>query len=143
MHGAALLYNHELAVASTNDTLEAQYRADLESWAASEGRSDREAQPLSEMWALLGDLGSRHSTRTRLFVEAWFAGAADPQRVITDPEWVSLIRDREREVKGRQARLSFDAARETWRGAAGAGQLEYRWASTQRQLLDIVTADGL
>ena len=42
------------------------------------------------------------------------------------------------EVKKRQARLSFVAAEETWRGAAGAGQLEYRWNSTQRQLLDIV-----
>jgi hypothetical protein len=34
--------------------------------------------------------------------------------------------------------LSYDAARETWRGAAGAGQLDFGWGSTQRQLLDIV-----
>jgi hypothetical protein len=80
-------------------------------------------------------------SRTRAFVEDWFRLTDEPARVLNDSVAVDRIRERERQVKGRQARLSFDAARETWRGAAGAGQLEYRWASTQRQLLDIVNAD--
>ncbi len=69
----------------------------------------------------------------------WAALTAEPLRVITDADLLTRIQERELEVKKRQARLSFTAAEETWRGAAGAGQLEYRWNSTQQQLLDIVT----
>ena len=69
----------------------------------------------------------------------WATLTTDPHRVLADAGLVARIQEREFEVKKRQARLSFAAAEETWRGAAGAGQLEYRWSSTQRQLLDIVT----
>lgn len=69
----------------------------------------------------------------------WVTLTSHPGRVVTDASLVDRIQQREFEVKKRQARLSFIAAEETWRGAAGAGQLEYRWNSTQRQLLDIVT----
>lgn len=138
MHGAALLYNNALAVAHEDDLLEAEYRRLLEDWISDEVRADRSATPLTELWALLADVGSRHSRQTRLFVEDWFRLTENPSRVLTDPGLVDRIRERERQVKNRQARLSYDAARETWRGAAGAGQLEYRWASTQRQLLDVM-----
>lgn len=87
---------------------------------------------------LLGDIGARYSSRTREFVEEWFSLTTDPSAVVIDRRLVDRVRARELDVKKGQARLSFDAARETWRGAAGAGQLEYRWASTQRQLLDII-----
>lgn len=140
MHGAALLYNHALAVASEQYQLQAHYRERLESWVDEEARADRAATPLSDSWVLLAEIGSRHSVHTRLFIEDWFSLTADPSLVLHDPRLLERVRERERQVKGRQARLSFDAARETWRGAAGAGQLEYRWASTQRQLLDIVGA---
>lgn len=140
LHGAALLYNYALAVATEDEEREADYRQRLSEWASAEARADREAAPLPELWALLADLGSRHSPRTRRFVEDWVELTAEPSRVLSDPALVDRVRDREREVKGRQARLTYDAARETWRGAAGAGQLEYRWASTQRQLTDIVSA---
>lgn len=138
MHGAALLYNHELAKRRSDEEAQAGYRDDLEAWASSEGAADRDKAPLDELWPLLGDLGSRHSSQTKRFVVDWAALMTDPGRVITDDALVSRIQDREFEVKKRQARLSFVAAEETWRGAAGAGQLEYRWSSTQRQLLDIV-----
>ena len=140
MHGAALLYNHALAVAHEDEDREAAYRSDLEEWSAGERRADRAATPLADSWALLAEVGSRHSAQTRAFVEDWFRLTEDPARVLDDSRLLDRVRERERQVKGRQARLSFDAARETWRGAAGASQLEYRWASTQRQLLDIVGA---
>ena len=70
----------------------------------------------------------------------WATLTTDPHaRYRPTRSLVDRIQEREFEVKKRQARLSFAAAEETWRGAAGAGQLEYRWNSTQRQLLDIVT----
>jgi hypothetical protein len=139
MHGAALLYNHELARRRGDGDGEADYRAELDEWATSESRVDPLLVPLDELWPLLGDLGSRHSPQTRRFVTDWGTLTTDPHRVLTDRGLVTRIQEREFEVKKRQARLSFAAAEETWRGAAGAGQLEYRWSSTQRQLLDIVT----
>ena len=73
-------------------------------------------------------------------MQDWFRIASDPARALDDPAARELVATRERLVKGRLARLSYDAARETWRGAAGAGQLDFRWGSTQRQVLDIVGA---
>jgi Family of unknown function (DUF6361) len=139
MHGAALLYNHELAKRRGDVEAEAEYRGELDEWATSESRVDPLLVPLDELWPLLGDLGSRHSPQTRRFVTDWGTLTTEPHRVLTDRGPVARIQEREFEVKKRQARLSFAAAEETWRGAAGAGQLEYRWNSTQRQLLDIVT----
>ena len=140
MHGAALLYNHALAVAHEDELREADFRERLDRWASDESRADREATPLTDLWILLAEIGSRHSGKTRVFVEDWFGLTEDPSRILADAALVECVRERERQVKQRQARLSYDAARETWRGAAGAGQLEYRWASTQRQLLDIMEA---
>lgn len=139
MHGAALLYNHELAKRRDDEEAELDYRKELEDWAAAETEADSSRAPLDALWPLLGDLGSRHSPQTRQFVTDWVALTSDPARVVSDASLVDRIQQREFEVKKRQARLSFIAAEETWRGAAGAGQLEYRWNSTQRQLLDIVT----
>jgi hypothetical protein len=139
MHGAGLLYNHELAKRRHDPEAEADYHRQLKDWAADEVAATNEITPLDELWPLLGDLGSRHSPQTRRFVTDWAALIADPHRVLTDGGLVARIQEREFEVKKRQARLSFVAAEETWRGAAGAGPLEYRWNSTQRQLLDIVT----
>ncbi len=52
-----------------------------------------------------------------------------------------LIHKRERHLKGEQARLDNQRARERWGGAAGADQLNYRWGKTERIALDII--DGL
>ena len=139
MHGAALLYNHELAKRRGDDAAEADYRGELEAWATGEAAANPQLAPLDELWPLLGDLGSRHSPQTRRFVTDWATLTTDPTRVTSDSRLVARIQEREFEVKKRQARLRFAAAEETWRGAAGAGQLEYRWNSTQRQVLDIVT----
>jgi hypothetical protein len=142
MHGAALLYNHELAKRREDGEAEANYRQDLENWAGKEAGVDASRAPLDDLWPLLGDLGSRHSAQTQRFVTDWTALIADPERVLNDPKAIDRVQAREFEVKRRLARLSFPAAEETWRGAAGAGQLDYRWSSTQRQLLDIVTASA-
>ncbi|MTD44884.1 hypothetical protein GKE82_11420 [Conexibacter sp. W3-3-2] len=140
MQGAALLYNHALAIATEDEAREAEHRSSLEQWAAAESGADRTAAQLDELWTLLGDLGSRHSTQTRAFVTEWARLTTDPRSILAGSRFTDLVRARELEVKKRQARLSFDTARETWRGAAGVGQLEYRWASAQRQILDVVNA---
>jgi hypothetical protein len=142
MHGAALLYNHMLAVAREDDAREADYRTALEAWSAVQALAPGDEAPVAELWKQLARLNSRHRPATREFIEAWFDLIGDPDGIADDGRAQTLIRDREREVKHRQARLSNDAALETWRGAAGASQLSFRWPSAQRQLLDIVRADA-
>jgi hypothetical protein len=142
MHGAALLYNHMLAVARDDEDRETEYRDALATWAVAEGGANRDGTPLSGLWEQLAKINSRHRDPTRRFVEEWFRLAEGSDGIADNRIAQSLIRRRELEVKHRQARLSYDAALETWRGAAGAAQLSYRWPSAQRQLLDIVMAGG-
>lgn len=140
MHGASLLYNHALAIANDDQARIDEYHASLELWATEQSLSNQRGLSIHLLWETLAEAGSRHSSYTRAFVQEWFRIATDPEQAIGDRAARELIANRERQVKGRLARLSYDAARETWRGAAGAGQLDFRWASTQRQVLDIVGA---
>jgi hypothetical protein len=139
MHSAALTYNRALAEQIEDESLEQQYTEDLARWVERARDQARPGAALAALWPLLADLGSRHSARTQRFVEDWYEATAEPDRVLRDGSLTDLVRERELQVKGRLARLSFDAARETWRGAAGIAQLDYRWSSAQRQLLDIVS----
>ena len=115
MHGAALLYNRELARRRVDAEAEAHYRRELEDWVAAEAAAAQGDAPLDEIWPLLGALGSRHSPQTRRFVVDWATLTTKPHRVLTDISLVARIQEREFEVKNRQARLSFSAAEETWR----------------------------
>ena len=138
MHGAALLYNLMLAEETEDEERQESYSALLGEW-----RELTYAQwDIGDFWTLTGEVASRHDPLARRFIDAWL----DIARSHVDPrnsrDARTLVRAREHEVKRRHARLSYDTARDTWRGAAGAGQLEYRWNSTQRQLLDIVTPCG-
>lgn len=133
MNGAALLYNLMLAEATENSDLRDTYETDLKAW----GWLSSEGWDLTDFWTLTAEIDSRHSAATRRFVDAWVVlmrSGADPGTSAAR----ELVRSREFDVKRRYARLSYDSARDTWRGAAGAGQLNFRWPSAQRQLLDIV-----
>lgn len=89
-------------------------------------------------WQIL-DGHSNHSTQS--FVnEITGRAAADPQRFIDDPEVHALIRDRERRLKSKRARLSYRSALENWNQAPVGGQLDYRWGITKSYLADIAAA---
>ena len=136
MHGAALLYNLMLAEATEDEDRRDQYEDALDTW-----RNQASQQwDVTDFWALTAEVASRHDRRARRFVDAWLELVRDGVDPGGSAAARELVREREHEVKRRYARLSYDSARDTWRGAAGAGQLEYRWASAQRQLLDIVNA---
>ena len=140
MNGAALLYNHMLAAARGDEARQVQYRADIDVWTRSVRAPGRRQVDLPELWQLLSAIESRHKANATVFVERWFAIAEEPVGLADNSAAQETIRQREYEVKHRQARLSYDAALETWRGAAGVAQLSYRWPTAQRQLLDIVGA---
>jgi hypothetical protein len=142
MHGAALLYNLMLAErAELDDGSEgvSRYNAELADWAGVVGSAAHGEWDLADFWRRLQELGSRHTPGTRSFVEEWLAHTRrDPTAISASAPARELVVERELRVKGRNARLSYDAARATWQGAAGAGQLTFRWPSAQRQILDIV-----
>jgi hypothetical protein len=144
MHGAALLYNLMLAErAELDDGSDGAsgYSAKLADWAVLVGSAAHSEWDLADFWRRLQELGSRHTPATRSFVEEWLAHTRrDPTAISASASARELVVERELRVKGRNARLSYDAARATWQGAAGAGQLTFRWASAQRQILDIVGA---
>ena len=51
-----------------------------------------------------------------------------------------LIRERERRLKSKRARLSYRAALENWTQAPVGGQLDYRWGITKTYLQDLAAA---
>lgn len=58
-----------------------------------------------------------------------------------DREVHRLIRDRERRLKSKRARLSYRTALENWNQTPVGGQLDYRWSITRSYLRDIAAAE--
>jgi hypothetical protein len=138
MSGAALLYNLMLAEATDDEDLRVQYTAALAEWRA----FDWSDWDVSDFWTLTSQLASRHDPSAHVFVNDWITEASR-QDPLTSDDLRRLVRKREHEVKRRYARLSYEAARDTWRGAAGVGQLAFRWGSAQRQILDILNPEAV
>lgn len=144
MHGAALLYNLLLAQASHNPEREEHYRVSIEKWAeilrARIGQLrewDRQ-----DAWSCVESEGARVPRPTRDFVDRWceLALAGDPASVTDDEHARVLVRNRERRLKGPLARLENKRALERWQGAAGVGQLNFRWSNASVLIDDIVTS---
>ncbi len=143
IHGAALLYNLMLAELRAKEDLVARYIEELGNWdqmcrdrAVSLSEWDLEA-----FWDLLRREGARIPTGTRSFVSAWVhivrRGLGQSWR---DSEPArTIIHQRERVLKRRQARLDGGTALELWGGAAGTGRLDFRWGRVARQFIRDVT----
>ena len=136
--GAGLLYNLMLAEATDDDDRRAEYTGALVRWR----EFDWSDWDVSDFWTLTSQLASRHDPSAHVFVTEWIVNASS-QNPVTSDHLRTLVREREHRVKRRYARLSYEAARDTWRGAAGVGQLDFRWASAQRQILDIINTEAV
>jgi hypothetical protein len=135
MHGSALLYNLLLAEKAENDELVRHYREWLGAWESelSIDRWDRD-----HFWELLESIGVSVPVPTRDFVASWLELLFARSRSVAGHDQTrQAVRDRELRVKGKQARLANDRALAMWGGAAGTGQLEFRWSITQTILRDI------
>lgn len=149
MHGAALLYNLLLAEAHAEAGYEssfdrvADYRRRLDAWdiRRDQLRSDIAHWGRDDFWALIHSKNPRIRAG-RTFVETWVeALATSAHATAEDPALRSIIRRREHAHKGAQSRLRNSRLLESWKGAAGAGQLVFRWPQVRAILLDI--HDGL
>jgi hypothetical protein len=119
MHGAALLYNLMLAEATEDDDRREAYTEQLDAWRD----LSHERWDVTDFWTLTAEVASRHDPLAHRFVDAWLELVRNQTDPTSSSSAQALVREREHEVKRRYARLSYDSARDTWRGAAGAGQL--------------------
>lgn len=132
MHGAALLYNLMLGEKSNSEDVVTQYRDKFVNW--SETIRARQSTlmdwSLPDFWGTVESEGARIPGRACRFVEQWIGLVLDNTDVAalaTDQKARNLIYEREVALKRGRARLENKRALELWSGAAGAGQLNYRW----------------
>jgi hypothetical protein len=138
IHGAQLLYGRLVATAADRPDVEERYVNRLREWAGTiEARAgDLRGWDRDGFWEIVQRGNRRLPPPARRFVDSWIELAAeDPGAVGDDARAHQLIAERERALKGSQARLSNTRARERWTGTAGTAQLDFRW-STARQIVD-------
>ena len=147
--GPRLVYNVLAARAASNElswdtkNLEQDQLRQLKDWSQLVGnRHDKLltwVDDAPEFWQLLADHRIARST-----LHFWDQMA---RRAVNDPTGFAengdvhrLIRERERRLKSKRARLSHRAALEDWNQALVGGQLDYRWSITRSYLQDLAAA---
>jgi hypothetical protein len=146
-HGAALLYNLELAEErrkagreETDATSEDNYRTRLDEWRAHARRVRLAtwATNIDDFWSCILDQGAHIPRRTRRFIDDWAAFlASDTANITSSTTARALIHDRELEHKRGQARLANTKRLDEWTGNSGTAPFAFRWPQIQRMLTDI------
>jgi hypothetical protein len=146
MHGASLLYNLWLAELRKDEELAESFSDRVDEWMAARAAraAEHRAWKLEELWEVVARAGGRVPFLTRAFVTQWIALVRDNfgGDLKRHAGARALIHERERQLKRSLARLDGGRALELWGGESGAGQLDYRWNSIVRQLIDDIH-DGL
>lgn len=147
IRGAALLYNLLLARARNSAELVGSYEDEIVRW----GRSIQNQPEIRQwkrprFWEVVRSENARVQLPTQIFVDSWLdrifrllEADRSLDSIVGDRDAFELIRHRERALKGPQARLFSQRALELWNGAAGTGQLNYRWPVAQTVVKDILT----
>jgi hypothetical protein len=144
MHGAPFLYNlmlaEELPPGERRTMLIDRYRSAIQQW-RDELVPRREVLsdwPLSLFWEFTRPL-MRVSPGTMDFVRDWVSmkGWLAPDGLVDSQTARTLIRHRERRLKGARARLGNQRALELWGQDSGTARLLYRWPSALRLLRDL------
>jgi hypothetical protein len=148
MLGAGLLYNLLLAESRAEfGSRVDDYRSMIEGWWEASGEIRRRVSPttLPALWAAVeSSIGHRIPPRTRTFVTQWYGialNAANARTLMDKPNAArTLVRERERQLKGVRARIGNDKMLLNWNGSSGAAQLNYRWKVANQIITDIVSA---
>jgi hypothetical protein len=148
MHGAAILYNRALGeMEPRRQNYIDNCQEALDQWRANIDQRQHDVEQFSdgEFWTFLANCGHSASMQTRVFVDAWFRVAVDQSRrknLESDQRAIDLVFARERQMKGPMARCESRRQREIWEGAAGMGQLGFRWQNAETLLNDIAEAEA-
>lgn len=141
MHGAALLYNLILSEKAGADLGE-EFRDQLMQW-AEELEQDVHIQhwDVPPFWVRLAKTTARISIGSRQFVSDWIETArTEPRKIADNKSARRLVIERERRVKGVQARVDGGRPFERWSGASALRRMTYRWPNVAAILNDITAA---
>ena len=94
-----------------------------------------------EFWPVLAGYGISGATQ-HFWTDMVQRAMDDPGRFAENPLVHRRIRERERRLKSKRARLSHRAALENWNQGPVGGQLDYRWGITKSHLQDLAAAGG-
>lgn len=151
-HGAAYLYNLMLAekwhdlFGEDRDERVNKYKDALLEWSNKISTEWSELRSWcansKQFWLSPGLREWKSLPQTRTFVDRWFSilsGCDSPYEVIDRDKARALILQREYALKssGNRARLHNPNALRRWSGAAGTGQLDFRWGTAQTIVRDI------
>jgi hypothetical protein len=138
-----LLYNLMLSELIGNEEYIERYQGSLAEWAnlLRNRWDDFTNWHRNEFWVLVEKESKRVPLFTKNFINDWWGLAlSNPEGIQDQSRAKDLIRNRERLLKRGQARLFSQRARELWGGAAGTGQIDYRWNSGARQIINDIIA---
>lgn len=143
LEGAARVYNILLAELRGSADLAGAHRAELESWRTRCDLAGIAEWSLDELWAESVGYGHTITHQTRRFLEEWVERVRITDgRVADDVAGRSLIRQRERGLKGPRSRFANRGALDQWGGNSAVGRLTYRWPTAKRFLDDLLPALG-
>jgi hypothetical protein len=138
MHGALWLYNVVLAHMLGSTELEDAHRDEFREWAdRADGAGDvLVAWDLEELWDITG---ARVPVRARLFARRWqeVARTHGFHALVDRADARALIIDRERAMKGSNARTVNSKALNQWGGASATAALDFRWTTARLLIADV------
>lgn len=148
INGMSLLYNlmlaEQLEEIRDSEALDVEeYRGSLRSWVSliRDRMAEYKRWDIPRFWAIVFESNPRINSRTKDFVK----NSIDLILKLGRPEDLAnygpardMIRDRERFLKGPEARLGNPRALELWRGWSGSAQIDYRWRAVQDILADLI-----
>ncbi|WP_045221889.1 DUF6361 family protein [Desulfonatronum thioautotrophicum] len=138
MHGAALVYNYQLAKVRSSDDLADTHAQSFQKWKETLPLGDIHAWDLNALWEATKIDGQAIHPRTQDFVRSWInlvrLHAGD---LLHNAEAAQLIRLREMWLKKGRSRFSNQRALEQWGGKSGTARLAYRWSNVKTLLDDL------
>lgn len=138
MHGAALVYNYQLAKLRSSDHLADTHAQSFQKWKETLPLADVHAWDLNALWEATKIDGQAIHPRTQDFVRSWInlvrLHAGD---LLHNAEAAQLIRLREMWLKKGRSRFSNQRALEQWGGHSGTARLAYRWPNVKTLLNDL------
>ncbi len=138
--GAPLLYNlllaekrHAIHGSDKDEARIDSYQGRISKW--TEREAETEGFNPGKLWVFAAQHGVRVPALQRRFVESWSARIGEivgampggSGRVADDRQLRSLVKARERQLKGPRSRFDNMARLLDWNGAAGVGRMQFRW----------------
>lgn len=141
MHGAAVLYNLELARTRGDKELSKEFEEALAEWsdAVEIQRAPIREFDLDNFWTLLRTEDRSISSATRVFVAQWLDVARSAGSSSDGEASRRLVRERERTLKKAQSRFDNRVALAQWGGSSGLMMLNFRWRNAAVLLRDLRT----